>query len=335
MKKQIILMLTLVGVLLLAACGSSEDSAVEGSENWPSDNVEFIVPYAEGGSADVMARGLASHWQELVDHNMIVKNSPGGAGALGAMQFLALPQDGQAFLLGSQPALSVSELVHDADFSIEDFAFINIEQRDYASITVPKNSPYTNIDELIEDVRNRPGEVTMSVTAGAGHSLFAYAFVDALDLDVNIITFSSGGEQRTDIIGGHSDFAVSGAHGDLAIQSEIEVLAVASEDEFPGWEGVPPVNEALASYDIEPLPAVGDNRYIGVHREFVDENPELFNTIVESYKENFESETYQNYIEEIGAAPLTEYYGPEESFEIVMELHELVKKYEEVLRGAE
>lgn len=335
MKKLILPLILLLFVLGACSNTDNQEASGESGENWPNDRMEFVVPYAEGGSADVMARGLASHWQELLNEQIIIRNVAGGASALGTEQFLQQDADGHTYLLGAQPALSMSIEVFESDYTLEDFEFINVEQRDFASIVVPKDSPYETLDDLIKDIQERPGEIKMSITSGAGHSLFGYAFVDELDLDVNTISFASGGEQRTDIIGGHSDFAISGAHGDLAIQDEIRLLAVASEEEFPGWEGVPPANVALEGYDINPLPAVGDNRFIAVHREFVEQNPEVYEDIVQSYKENFESDVYQEYMEDIGVDPLSEYYGPEKSLEIIMELDALVQEYSGLLSGIE
>lgn len=346
MKIKHLSVLMIIILSLLTACGSQEnvqqDTAPNTPDNdssitevsWPNSNVELYVPYGEGGSVDRLARGLAAHWEQRVGQQMIVQNRGGASGLLGAESFLGAKDDGHSLFVGLQPTLSMNMLVQDADFSLDDFKFINIEQRDFGSITVRKDSPYETIDDLIEDAQKRPGELTMSVAAGAGTSLFGYAFIDALGLDVNIVTFDSGGEQRTDLLGGHSDFAASGAYGDLAIQDEVRVLTVGSEEPFPGWEDAPPINEVLAKYTDETMPPIGDNRFIAVHNSFAEENPEVFDYIVESYRENYESEEYQNYIKEQEAESISYYYGPEESLQIMEDLHEVVERYADLLRGA-
>jgi tripartite-type tricarboxylate transporter receptor subunit TctC len=264
---------------------------------------------------------------------MVVQNKAGASGLLGAQTFLGSPADGHTIFTGIQPTLSMNMVVQDADFKLEDFQFINIEQRDYGSIVVHKDSPYQTLEDLIEDAKKRPGEVTMSVSAGAGTALFGYAFVDAFELDVNIVTFDSGGEQRTDLLGQHSDFAASGAYGDLSIKDQVRVLAVASEEKFPGWDA-PPVNEVLAKYSDEKLPAIGDNRFVAVHKSFAEENPEAYNRIVETYKENFESDVYKEYVKSQDAETITNYLGPEESLKVIEELHAVVERYADLLKGS-
>lgn len=320
--------------LFLSACGVDKeaDSSVKGDTNWPEKNIELIVPFSEGGSVDALARGLGSNWEEELDTQIIIENKSGASGLLGASLFLEKESDGHTMFVGLQPTLSMNTVVQDANFSLDDFKFINIEQQDYGTIAVHKDSPYKTIDDLIEDVKNRPGEVTMSVAAGAGTSLFGYAFVDALDLDVNVVTFDSGGEQRTDTLGGHSDFAASGAFGDLAIKDEIRVLTVASEEKFPGFDA-PPINKVLSKYTDKTLPAIGDSRFIAVHKEFAEENPKVFEEIVESYKNNYESEKYQDFVKSRDADIITTYYGPEKSLEVMEEIAELVENYSDLLKG--
>ncbi|MCE8038952.1 tripartite tricarboxylate transporter substrate binding protein [Halomonas sp. MCCC 1A11062] len=316
------------GAILVAAAPGAAFSA--NAAEWPTENVRLILPFSAGGSIDRFARGLTQHWEEFHDYAMIVDNRGGASGLLGSRTFLGSPSNGHYLFAGIQPTLSMNIVAQGADFDLDDFTFINIEQRDYTSIVVRADSPYETIEELVESIRENPGSVTMSMATGSGTHLFGLAFLDTLELNPNIVTFDGGGEQRTDLLGGHSDAAFSSAYGDMTLGDQVRVLAVSSHETFPGWPDAPPVNEAFPEAD---LPAIGDNRFLAVHTSFAEENPEAFEAIVASYQEVFNSDAYQAHIENLGSDLISGYYGPEESKEIIYEIHEVVERYGDMLSG--
>lgn len=329
-KQPSTLMSGLLAGLLVTGVGYT-GSAAHAAE-WPTDNIRMVLPFGAGGSIDRYARGIAQHWEEHLDGQaVIVDNRPGASGLLGARTFLGAEPDGHTLFVGLQPTLSMNIVVQGADFDLDEFVFVNIEQRDFASITVRADSPYETIEDLVEDIRARPGEVSLSMAPGAGTHLFGLAFVDSLELEPNIVLFDGGGgEQRTDLLGGHSDAAVSSAYGDMTLGDQVRVLAVSSEDTFSGWPDAAPINQAFPEAN---LPAIGDNRFIAVHRSFVENHPEKFDRIVESYREVFESEKYQEYTRELGSDIISGYLGPDESMEVIRQLHDVVLQFEDVLSG--
>lgn len=300
------------------------------AQEWPSENVRLILPFSAGGSVDRFARGLAQHWENTHDYSMLVDNRGGASGLLGARTFLGSPDNGHYIFAGIQPTLSMNIVAQGADFDLSDFTFVNIEQRDYSSVVVRADSPYQTIEELVDAVREDPSGVTLSMATGSGTHLFGLAFLDALELAPNVVTFDGGGEQRTDLLGGHSDAAFSSAYGDMTLGDQVRVLAVSSHETFPGWPDAPPVNEVYPEANI---PAIGDNRFIAVHTSFAEQNPELFETIVESYSSVFHSDAYQAHIENLGSDLISGYYGPDESRAIIEEIHAVVEQYGDMLQG--
>lgn len=313
-------------IIAIAAAGSSASYAQE----WPTENVRLILPFSAGGSVDRFARGLAQHWEKSHGYSMLVDNRGGASGLLGARTFLGSPDNGHYIFAGIQPTLSMNIVAQGADFDLDDFTFVNIEQRDYSSIVVRADSPYQTIEELVDAIRDDSESVTLSMATGSGTHLFGLAFLDALDLDPNVVTFNGGGEQRTDLLGGHSDAAFSSAYGDMTLGDQVRVLAVSSHETFPGWPDAPPVNDVYPEANI---PAIGDNRFIAVHTSFAEENPEVFDAMVESYREVFHSDAYQAHIENLGSDLISGYYGPEESRAIIEEIHEVVDRYGDMLKG--
>lgn len=313
-------------IIAIAAIGGGEAYAQE----WPTGNVRLILPFSAGGSVDRFARGLAQHWEASHGYSMLVDNRGGASGLLGARTFLGSPDNGHYIFAGIQPTLSMNIVAQGADFDLDDFTFINIEQRDYSSVVVRSDSRYQTIEELVDAIRDDPGSVTLSMATGSGTHLFGLAFLDALDLSPNVVTFNGGGEQRTDLLGGHSDAAFSSAYGDMTLGDQVRVLAVSSHETFPGWPDAPPVNDVYPEANI---PAIGDNRFIAVRTSFAENNPDVVDAIVESYREVFHSDAYQAHIENLGSDLISGYLGPEESLAIIEEIHEVVERYGDMLTG--
>lgn len=306
-------------------------SAFAQSAPWPQGNVRLIVPFGAGGSVDRFSRGLASHWEKMLPGTaMVVENRGGAGGLLGARTFVGAPKDGSVLFAGIQPTLSMNIVSQDAGFTLDDFVFVNIEQRDYSSITVRADSKYKTIQDLVKDIRANPGKIKLSMVPGSGTYLFGLAFVKALGLDVNIVTFNGGGEQRTDLLGGHSDAMVASAYGDMVLGDKVRVLAVSSLETFPGWPDAEPITKAFPGIRIPPI---GDNRFIAVSREFAEKNPAAFAAIVESYSKAFASPEYQDYIKKQGSDIISANRGPEESRRMVQELHEVVVEFKDALGG--
>lgn len=294
---------------------------------WPTGNVKFIVPFGAGGSVDRFSRGLASHWEKMLDGKAIlVENRGGASGLLGARTFMGAPKDGTVLFAGIQPTLSMNIVGQNPGFTLDDFAFVNVEQADVSSITVRADSKYKTIHDLVDDIRANPGKIKVSVVPGSGTHLFGLAFFQELGLKPNFVTFDGGGTQRTDLLGGHSDALVGSAYGDMVLGDKVRVLAVSSVDTFPGWPDALPATKAYP--DLE-LPPIGDNRFIAVSKEFAEKNPQAFEALVNSYKEAFNSPEYQAHMENQGSDLISAYRGPEESTKMVHELHDVVVKFQD------
>lgn len=317
------------GLLLLLGLTGFSGQAF--AADWPTNNIRMIVPFSAGGSIDRFARGLAQHWEERLDGvSIIVENRSGASGLLGAQTFLGSAADGHTLFVGIQPTLSMNIVVQGAPFSLDDFAFVNMEQRDYGSVVVRAASEFETIGDFVDASRERPGELSVAMIQGGGTTLFGLAMIRELELDVRKVTFDGGGELRTNMLGGHSDVTISGAFGDLSLGDQVRVLTVASEDYFPGHPDALPINSAFEGINVPPL---GDSRFVAVHSTFASENPEAFTKLVDSYRATFESEKYQSFIAETGANIISGYLGPDETTRLAHELHGVVESLADVLSG--
>ncbi len=339
-------MLGFSSLLMMAACGTDEepsDDTSNGSEGesdeqaieeWPHDTITFVVPFDAGGSVDGMARGVANHLEEELDVTVNIDNRPGASAQIGASHFINQPDDGSVFFAGTQLYLSANIVLQEADFDIDEFSMVNFEQFDPITITVHENSPYETFDDLLEDIENNPGEISYSTIYGGPLHLTGALLEDTLDIELNPVFYDGGGEMRNALLGEHVDFMIGNANGDTAIEDNVRVLAIADDNMEELWPDAEPINDVLEEYDAE-IPYVGSARFIAAHSSFKEENPELFEYFVEAYEKMFESEEYQQYLEENGADVVSDFRGPEESDEMNLELHDLMLEYQDDLGDKE
>lgn len=329
-----LLSIMLVLGLILASCGSSGDGAQgdgeETVDEWPHKNTTLILPFDAGGSLDSMMRVIAKQLEDELDTKIKIDNRPGAATQVGTTMFQNEKDDGSVLFGGTQLYLSASMLLQDAEYDIDDFAMVNIEQFDPVTITVHKDSPYETLDELIEDAQDRPGEISYSTVHGGPLHLTGVLLEDKLDTKFKPVFYDGGGEMRNALLGEHVDFMIGNALGDSAIEDNVRVLAVESEEKMDLWPDAEPINDVLEKYDTE-VPLIGSVRFLATHATFKEEHPELFDMLVEAYKNVFESDEYQEYIKDNNAEEISDYRGPEESDELNHELHELLDEYKDQL----
>lgn len=290
------------------------------AQDWPSsgDRITLIVPFAAGGSADRMARAIANFLpSELNGAAVIVENRPGASGALGATWFSQQPADGSTFLvMQSSPYLINNILVMDAPMEWDDFTFINNQWTDYALLMVHEDSPYTTLPELIEGIKERPGELSTGYVFASGSHISVMILLDVLDIphdNVRWVSYEGGNEARTAIAGGTVDFRVSAAEGTDVIRDFIRPLALIKDSSDPVWDA-PPINEILqAEYGVE-MPIVGGNVVsVIAHSRFEEEHPERYEAFLTAYQRVLEREDVQEYLaaNNLGA----DWIGPEASAE--------------------
>ena len=172
----------LKSMVAAAALGVMALAGTASAEGWPEKNITMIVPFGAGGSIDRFARGLAQHWEARLDGvAVVVENRPGASGLLGAKTFLNAPADGHTIFVGIQPTLSMNTVVQNADFTLDDFAFVNFEQRDYGDIVVSADSRFDTLEDFVTEAKAKPGELSAAMILGGGTSLFGLALMQELE----------------------------------------------------------------------------------------------------------------------------------------------------------
>ncbi len=99
-------------IVLLCASALFAASASAGAASWPTRPLTVVVPYAAGGSYDVVARQLAQSLSNTFQHNFIVENRPGAGGTLGAAAVAKAPADGHTLVFTGNASLANNQLLY-------------------------------------------------------------------------------------------------------------------------------------------------------------------------------------------------------------------------------
>jgi|LSQX01.2.fsa_nt_gb tripartite-type tricarboxylate transporter receptor subunit TctC len=312
----------------------SGETVEEEEGKWPNKPVTIIVPLDAGGSVDMMCRGIASHLGKYLGVPVAIENIGGGLSIPGITEFLKnRPDDGYTLLAAWQTVLSSRYIFYDADYTLDDFAFLNAHQNDPASVITSKDAPWDTLEELIEDIRERPGEISVGVMhASAGH-VAILDLMEMLGLEVRYVSYDSGSEFRLAVAGGHVDVGAGHAAGDHAIGHQLKMLAVYTEEPFELWPDVPPINEALKPLGLEVRANIGSVRMLATHKSFKEKYPERWDILLEAYRNMLDDEGYKAYLEKTGEAPVTAWWGPEETMRINQWMDESIKRYKDLIAG--
>ena len=139
--------------------------AVQAADNYPSRNLDFIIAYSAGGGNDLISRALAPAMEKELGVQVVPTNLPGASGATGAKKVLSI-EPGYAFATYSK-SLVLIQYTGFSKLNIKDFTPVAQVVDDTAIVTVPADSPYKTLADLVADAKKNPGKVKMG-NAGTG-----------------------------------------------------------------------------------------------------------------------------------------------------------------------
>jgi tripartite-type tricarboxylate transporter receptor subunit TctC len=91
------------GVAALAASGR-----ISAQTDWPRKSIRLVVPFAPGGSSEIVARSVAAELTKQLGHSVFVENKPGGAGTVAMAEVAKADKDGHTLILGHVETLAVN-----------------------------------------------------------------------------------------------------------------------------------------------------------------------------------------------------------------------------------
>jgi tripartite-type tricarboxylate transporter receptor subunit TctC len=302
------------------------------SQEFPDQPFTLVVGFGVGGSVDRMTRVVSTYLAEELGQPVQVINRNGAGTLLAANFVLGRPHDGYT-IFGSafSPYLSNTILEGNADYSIDDFSYMNFQWFDEDLIALSKASKYKNLQELLKAIRTNPKTVRASVVRGSAGHLMAKLLLEVNDIpqeNLNLVAYNSGGQARAAVAGGVVDFTVISAEGCESIREYIEPLAIVSDLPNQEWDA-PTLNDALQELGLSAPILPGSIRGFATTTEFKTTYPERFNFISAALERTLQNPELQELLQRsnIGGR----WIGPLQSTEIMDTNFEIFKNYSYLL----
>ena len=228
-----IYVISMILCMLFVAAGSPAEVSAAG---FPTKTVRLIVPFAAGGSTDLMARVLVQPLSKrLGDAEIIVENRPGGSGAIATMEMLRSAPDGHTLMLASPSNAIMPPILSDVGYTNESIIAIAQATELPTNVYVKADSEIKTLEDLIKAADKDFGKMTYS-TSGAQsiHDVIAKLFQHVIKKPglLTHIPYNSGTEGLTALLGGHVDISfanASYAENYVKQQGTLKVLATSDE----------------------------------------------------------------------------------------------------------
>jgi tripartite-type tricarboxylate transporter receptor subunit TctC len=179
-------------------------SSLRAQAAWPTQPITFVVGYAAGGGADIVARELAMLETPLLGQQIIVENKGGAAGAIGARFVSNAKPDGYTIFYAV--GTNVVTNPHVLKTSIDTLAGLVpiIQTTDYQYVlAVNPAVPANNVKELVALAKKEPGKLTYSSSGVGGNNHLAGAlFAEAAGIDLTHVPYKGTGPALLDVISG-------------------------------------------------------------------------------------------------------------------------------------
>lgn len=232
---------------LTASWTSHLPTAMAAESAWPSKPVRLVVPFAPGGSSEIVARAAAAEMATALGQNVFVDNKPGAAGSI-AMQEVAKSDDGHTVVLGHVGTMAVNPYIFSKPSydPIKDFSPISLLAKVPALFVVHPDVPARNLAEFIALARKSPGQLNYGSAGNGsgGHLSFEYLKMVS-DTFMLHVPYRGTGPLLIDLMSGRLQAASVGASALMQFikAGKLRAIAVSSAQRLPQLPNVPTVAE--------------------------------------------------------------------------------------------
>src|SRR5256886_8919110 len=217
------------------------------AQTFPSKTIHLVVPYAAGGTGDIVARVVSEKLSVALGQSVVVENRPGASGAVGSKAVAASAPDGHTLLVGQTGEMAINQhWAKNLGFDPEkDLVPVGLATVVPLALVVPGKASYSTVAEMLEMSKTRGLSFASAGTATPGH--FA-GEVLKLKTRSNMthVPYNGAGPALNDLLGGHVDLFFSGFPAAVphVAAGNLKLIAVSSGKRSSIAPEVPTVDEA-------------------------------------------------------------------------------------------
>jgi tripartite-type tricarboxylate transporter receptor subunit TctC len=240
---------------LLAGVLSFAVAAAAYAQAYPTKAIRVIVPYAAGGTSDILARQIGPKLTEAWGQPVLVENKPGANGNVGADFVAKSAPDGYTLLLTDLGGLVISASVYPKlPFNpSKDFTPVVMVSYSPHVLAVHPDVQVKNVKELIAMAKAHPGKLNFAISGiGGAPQLAGIEFAQRTGVDWTYIPYKGGADAVTGVIGGQAHVLFNGmlATWPHVTSGKLRAIAISSAKRVPSAPETPTVAEqGLAGFE--------------------------------------------------------------------------------------
>lgn len=314
MKKNLVKTLSFVLILSLifvvAACGGKNETPPSSSTSsptpsdqpnvvsvdYPTKDITIVWSSGAGSGGDIFLRNLAESLSKYFNVNVVVENRTGASGANAWNYIKGSKGDGYT-ILGTSATLISAPILVDIGVSYKDFVPVAQMFIEPQFVYVNADSPLNTIQDLITYELENPKELSWATaTPGSKDNIPLEMIYNKTGIEPNTVSFESGTEALTQVVGGHIDVAIgeySSLRGQLEA-GELKILVALTAERYDKLSDVPTMTES--GWDVVSNFPRGIVAPPGTPEEIVD-------ILVEALEASYEHEEFKKVYEEQGLMP--------------------------------
>ncbi len=222
---------------------------------YPDKPITLVVPWAAGGSTDILARLLSQHLTTSLGQSVIVENRSGASGNIGSSYVARSKPDGYTLLVGSMSTHTMNQALYATmPFDgVKDFTPIAELALVTNTMVINPELPVKNVAEFIEYAKARPGQIAYaSAGAGSTNHLSAAMFEKATGIKMTHVPYRGGAPAVLDTVANRTQVLFSAGTQTLphVKSGKLKLLAVTEDKRSPLLPGVPTVAETVPGYEL-------------------------------------------------------------------------------------
>ncbi len=223
-------------------------SVAHAEDAWPNQPVRLIVPFAAGGSTDVLARTVGQQLGTLWKQSVIIDNRPGAGGMIAAQVEAKSSADGYTLMLASGSMFTVNQYIYkQLPYSIENFSCITTVASNPMVVAVAPKTPVSNLKELIAYAKTHHPKLNFG-SAGIGSQVHIAdeAFADAAEIPMVHVPYKGEILALNDLMADRVQVVLPNIAAAIPFMKgkTIKVLAVTGDHRSSAWPDIPTASEA-------------------------------------------------------------------------------------------
>jgi tripartite-type tricarboxylate transporter receptor subunit TctC len=246
------------GIKDLALCIlvlSMSKSAFTADVQWPNKPITIIIPFASGGTTDIIGREVGQKLSEALKQPVLIDNRPGAGGNLAAGLVSKAAPDGYTLLLSTVAHAMAPGLYKSLSYNfIQDFEPVAMVATTPNILIVNPKLPVKTVGELIAYIKANPNTVNFgSAGSGSTEHLSGELFKSMANLQITHIPYKGGAPMMTDLMAGQIQMAIETSPSATPhIQSgKVRGLGVTSSTRSSVFPDLPTVSEAgVKGYEV-------------------------------------------------------------------------------------